>query len=63
MRRFRGPTLCLQPSERTQFFACLGAAVLLKIFYRLGLPALLDHLVFPRRETPYPSGHAILDKA
>ena len=52
-----------QPSERTQFSACLGAANLSKIFYCLGLPALLDRLVFPRRETPYPSGHAILDKA
>ena len=55
--------MCLQPSERTQFSACLGAAILSKIFYCLGLPALLDRLVFPRRETPYPSGHAILEKA
>ena len=31
-----------------KFFACLGAAVLLKIFYRLGLAALLRRLVFPK---------------
>ena len=43
----RGPILCLEPSERTQFFALESAAILFKIFWCFGLAALLGRLLFP----------------